>query len=101
MLLLLLRFVSVPTPPLGCKRFSSRTTMGQIAAAAGVKYAIAGPLTIEIEQFVKMTAIIATLTGVIFVILSMTLVNSDFLTQFVFFVGGEKYYYFLIPVTEN
>lgn len=64
--------------------------MGQIAAAAGMKYAIVGPLTIEIEQFVKMTAIIATVTGVIFVILSMTLVNSDFLTQFVFFVGEEK-----------
>lgn len=62
--------------------------MGQIAAAAGAKRTIESPLTIEIEQFVKMTAVIATLTGLIFVILGMLFVDDDFLTQFVFFVGG-------------
>ena len=61
--------------------------MGQIAASAGKKHGMASPLTVEIEQFVKMTAVIATLTGAVFVILSMVLVDSDFLTQFVFFVG--------------
>ncbi|CAM9277312.1 unnamed protein product [Ascophyllum nodosum] len=68
-------------------RTGDRTTMGQIAASAGKKHGMASPLTVEIEQFVKMTAVIATLTGAVFVILSMVLVDSDFLTQFVFFVG--------------
>lgn len=61
--------------------------MGQIAAAAGAKRSIESPLTIEIEMFVKMTAFIATLTGIIFFILGYFFVDSDFLDQFVFLVG--------------
>ena len=63
------------------------TTMGQIAAAAGAKHTNESPLTIEIEQFVKMTAFIATITGFIFFVLGMVFVDDNFLTQFVFLVG--------------
>ncbi|CBN74474.1 conserved unknown protein [Ectocarpus siliculosus] len=68
-------------------RTGDSTTMGQIAASAGVKRAIESPLTVEIEMFVKMTAVIATITGVIFFCLGYLLVDSDFLDQFVFLVG--------------
>ncbi|CAN0472133.1 unnamed protein product, partial [Laminaria digitata] len=61
--------------------------MGQIAAAAGSKRTIESPLTIEIEQFVKMTAFIATATGLVFFVLGMAFVDDNFLTQFVFLVG--------------
>lgn len=61
--------------------------MGQIAAAAGQKRMVESPLTVEIEQFVKMTAFVATATGLIFFTLGMLFVDDDFLTQFVFFVG--------------
>ena len=63
------------------------TTMGQIAAAAGKKRMIESPLTVEIEQFVKMTAFIASVTGIVFFTLGMIFVDDDFLTQFVFLVG--------------
>lgn len=68
-------------------RTGDRTTMGQIAAAAGKKKSSEGPLTIEIEHFVKMTAVIATLTGTVFFILGYVFVDSDFLTEFIFMVG--------------
>ncbi|CAN0101951.1 unnamed protein product [Ectocarpus sp. 12 AP-2014] len=68
-------------------RTGDSTTMGQIAASAGVKRTIESPLTVEIEMFVKMTAVIATITGVIFFVLGYLLVDSDFLDQFVFLVG--------------
>ena len=61
--------------------------MGQIAAAAGVKRSIESPLTVEIQMFVKMTAFIATVTGIVFFILGYCFVDSDFLDQFVFLVG--------------
>lgn len=70
-----------------CVRAYCRTTMGQIAAAAGIKSTMEGPLTKEIEQFVKMTAVIATVTGVLFVGTGMIFVDDSFLTEFVFFVG--------------
>lgn len=62
--------------------------MGQIAAAAGAKRSIESPLTVEIEMFVKMTAFIATLTGLVFFCLGYFFIDSDFLDQFVFLVGG-------------
>lgn len=65
--------------------------MGQIAAAAGKKKSSEGPLTIEIEHFVKMTAVIATLTGTVFFILGYVFVDSDFLTEFIFMVGENTY----------
>lgn len=61
--------------------------MGQIAAAAGKKKTSEGPLTAEIESFVKMTAVIATITGSVFFVLGYVLVDSNFLTEFIFMVG--------------
>lgn len=61
--------------------------MGQIAAAAGAKRSIESPLTVEIEMFVKRTAFIATLTGLVFFLLGYFFVDNDFLDQFVFLVG--------------
>ncbi|CAM9495257.1 unnamed protein product [Pylaiella littoralis] len=68
-------------------RTGDSTTMGQIAAAAGAKRTIESPLTVEIEMFVKKTAIIASCTGILFFIVGYIFVDSDFLDQFVFLVG--------------
>lgn len=65
--------------------------MGQIAAAAGAKRTIESPLTIEIEMFVKKTAIIASFTGILFFIVGYIFVDSDFLDQFVFLVGERAH----------
>lgn len=61
--------------------------MGQIAEEAGKKRLIESPLTIEMQRFVRMTAFIATVTGVVFFVAGMVFVDSDFLTEFVLIIG--------------
>ncbi|CAN0408686.1 unnamed protein product [Discosporangium mesarthrocarpum] len=63
--------------------------MGEIAASAGERHTKPSPLSMEIMMFVRLTAVIATITASAFFVAGMA-IRPNFMTNFVFFVGEKK-----------
>lgn len=59
--------------------------MGQMAK--GAKQSPPSPLTIEMERFVIVTAVIASITAIAFLIVGLCISSADFKTLFILIIG--------------